>query len=607
MSEQAPPRPPDRDAEPALHPLVPPGVFLVLTLVFTFPLWTDPDGLFINGLFQWSQLWGSFLVDESIRHSGVLPLYTDFLNFPRGGTVVLIGWSCHLLTFLLGLVLPLTAAFNIAVLVHLWAAPYVAFLFCRRVCGSDLASLAGGALFGFSAFVVDALHKGQIDQYSHVWIPAFLLALLYSLETLSARRLGLLGVVSLGLLFSNPYGALFCSLMAPALTLRWLVRSRSPGWPARLAASAAVSLAPASLAYWYFDQLPSSLLQAPLVRNAGDQVEVASLSIARFGGQDVILAGFHLDKCPVVYVGLMALLVALVALVDRRHRRQTAFWWGSWLVVLSLALGNIVPTSSGDFKMPLWYLAKLLPFMGTIQFTDRFVVLAYLLLGVLATYGLQTLLPHVRPGARLPLVAALVALITLDQAQPGGREMQPTREGLILPVTEVHTPRVYADMAAEGGQGAVLELPCLRNLGFSTTDHVEGDPEEYFWLSQKQMFYQATHRRRLANVDKDNLRAAVAFRNPAIRMLVTACMSGHGCGPSTRERAGAARLAAQGFSDVIVHMRSLPVNARAATRNYLDSLFSLRKRYPDDGVLRYTISASRGREGLTPAAPAPAP
>jgi len=583
VSEQPATQPPRDPAGPALHPLVPPGIFLALTLVLSFPLWTDPDGLFIDGQFQWSQVWGTFLLDTTVRGGGLVPLETDYLNYPEGGVVVLIGWSCHLLAFLLGLVLPLTAAFNIAVLVHLWAAPYAAFLFCRRICGSDLASLAGGVLFGFSSFVVEALCNGQLDQYCHVWIPAFLLALLRSLDVLSVRRLALLGLAHMGLLFSNPYGALFCCLMAPALTLRWLVCERGPGWPARLGASVAVCLPLAVVAHWYFARLPDCLLQPPNTTIMEGSIDLASLSVARLGSTDLIPLSFSEGHGVVIYVGLVALLLSLVALVDRR-RRQTAFWWVAWLLVLSLALGNIAPTSAGGFKLPLWYLAWLLPFMGKIYFAERFMVLAYLLLGVLATYGLSALLLRVKPRARVPLVALVVTLLMLDQVQPGSAPPMTPREGLLLRVTRIVRPRVYLDIAEEVGRGAVLEFPCQLNLDGAP----DGDSVDYCRLGQMQMYYQTIHRRRMANMPKNNMKAA-AFSNPAMRMLATGCFTGGHCRASAPERRGAARLASAGFSDLILHTRALPPELMTTTQTYLDSLFTLRARYPD-GILRYSVT-----------------
>ena len=317
----------------SLHPLVPLTVYLVATLLVTFPLWTDPDGLFIAGYFQWSQIWGSGVVTHALHTHGNLPLFTDWLNFPTGGQLVLIGWTTHLLTVLLHLFFPLVASFNIAVLVHLWMAPCVAFLLFRRLSGSERGALAGGLVFGFSPFILLAIQLGQLDQYSHVWIPAFLLALLRALDRLSVGRLVLLVLSTAGLVFSSPYAALFCAPLALVVTARVVVSRRGDRRPlrllARVATAGVLSILPAIPAYYYYDMIENSLLRAPLPHGIEEPVEGVLPALGRLWSLDLVLEAFpHGARFVVLSLGLVSLLLGLSGLFGP-WRRKAAAWWGS--------------------------------------------------------------------------------------------------------------------------------------------------------------------------------------------------------------------------------------------------------------------------------------
>ncbi len=555
-----------------LRPLVPPAVYLAATLLITFPLWTDPAGLFIDGEFQWSQIWGTGVVAHAFSN-GSLPLQTDWLDWPTGGRLVLVGWTTHLLAVLLDLALPLVAAFNIAVLLHLWMAPYAAFLLFRRLAGSERGALAGGLVFGFSPFVLHVIHLGQLDQYSHVWIPAFLLCLLRALERLGAWRLVLLGLASAGLVFSSPYAALFCTLLALGLSAREAVSSWSAGrlrMLARVAAAGVVSALPAIPAYLYFNNIENSLLRAPMPHDIEEQVEGVLPSLGRLWNTELVGQWFpHSAQSITVTLSLASLLLGLYALLGP-FRKRTAWWLGLWLLFMILAMGKTITVFGYEVRLPLYYLCQVLPFFIRMKSTYRFMVMVFLASGVLASLGTAGLLRRLSPRAQLPALAAVCALLVFEPLQPG--EDTPP---FPLPVVQAAAPRVYHDLAQQPVPGRLIEFPCQLTMDGPRTA-----------LNQRQMFYQTVHRWPMGNLDKDHLRSAKAFRNPALRVLSTLCMRGN-CSVGHEEREGAHRLAEAGFTTLLFHQYALVPRARRAARRYLDELFEVVREYPDDRIVRY--------------------
>jgi hypothetical protein len=560
---------------------------LAPVLIVTWPLPVAPHWQMIDGFFQWGQVWGTGLVWDALDHGHLPRLETDWLDFPRGGVVVLIGWSTHLLACFLNLFLPLLAAFNLAVLVHLWLATWTGTLLIQRITGEGWGSLAGGILFGCGPMAQWAVSSGQLDQYSHAWIALFLLALLAWLQRGGLARMLLLVGAALGLLFSHPQGAV---MSAPLFALLGAVELwRSPSRRLVLQrglVGAVVCLPPALLAGWYFGHAEASLLAPPLRHDLGEPVSGILLGLLRVGDWTLQLPLLPREQASIVFtLGLVP--VALAGFGLRSERRGAVLLWaGITLAALALSMGRWTEIAGIRLPLPLVMLAAVFPPAGRISDATRFSVLTQLGLGVLMALGFTVLRQRLSGRALPAVLAGLFALFLLELLHPHGQRYPPGD----LPDEQprpmaggVHTvaaayPEVYASFAGDPEVGALLEFP--NQPGMSSL--VRGE------LTQRQMFYQAFHRRPLGMLDKNNDRAAWVMGQPAIAQLVNQCKIGR-CVPGEHEVASALYLKHQGFTHLMFHPGWLEPEYEARCLAFLDELHD-RKTPPEaDGPILYQL------------------
>jgi hypothetical protein len=559
---------------------LPPLIFGVAVAVMTWPLGLAPWSRFIDGSFLWSQLWGSGLVAQALN-SGSLGdlLYTDALNHPEGGGIILLGWTVHLAYWLFALALPPVFAFNLALLLHLWLGFQIAYLLVHRLTGDARGALLGGLVFGAAPCVLWGLRAGQIDQTSHALVPLLMLAVVAWMEhprPWSARGAALLsgvGLSCLALLFSHPYGALFG---APLLVL-WVVgRSLASGAWLRTtlrALAAAAACSPAALAAWlYLGRAEGSLLVPPMHHALGEPTEGITPALARLGELQLTLGWFpHEGEYHPYFLGLIPLVLAVLAL-GRRSRGQALGWLGLWAAFMALSLGNHGELFGARVPLPLLWLATLVP-VFSVQFAYRIAIIARLALAVLVALGLASALARVPARWRLPSTLVLALLLGAEALQPG-------REGP-LPVVEVRIPAVYGFLAEDAQAGALLEFPC--QLGMNGDQHGA--------ITQRLMAYQVFHGRPLGLKDKNNLLSTWVFREPALRTLATQCLD-RDCGAGEAERQSVQRLRELGFTHLVLHQEEIDPAQRHIVERYLEQIAQPVRRYPDEGILLYELGGS---------------
>ncbi len=166
-----------------------------------------------------------------------------------------------------------------------------------------------------------------------------------------------------------------------------------------------------------------------------------------FGGQSPSVA----DRAS-TYLGFTALFLAVFALW-RARVRGLWFWAVVALVGMLLALGPTLDVNGTDIfgvgiPMPFAFLQHISLFR-LISAPERFAYLTYLGLGVLAGYGLTTLLSRL-PSVRRPVLALVLAALVLLEL--------PIHPRLIMPLT---TPLSMDILAKDPQPGAVFELPLI--------------------------------------------------------------------------------------------------------------------------------------------------
>jgi len=304
---------------------------------------------------------------------------------------------------------------------HFFLASLFTYLLGRRLFNSNFAALVaaltftyGGYLTGYPPLQLAILETG-------IWLPLVLLLL-----DLSVERRALVGFMAAGLvlgiafLAGHPQTAMYmvytaviylvCQSVSPKLSLSTLLHSckgeAGGGWDAWLKnplSFLAIFLATA-LGAAAVQLLPSAEFTRLSVR-AETTYEMVSGGFPLKDIVQIVRPGMVSHFSP-LYVGLLPLLLALVALVVRRERR--VFAWGAFaLVALLLSLGG------NAFLYPIFY--RLVPGFALFRSQERAAFLFSFAMAILAGYGATWLTARLASWRwSTVLQSALLVMIYLD-------------------------------------------------------------------------------------------------------------------------------------------------------------------------------------------------
>jgi hypothetical protein len=317
----------------------------------------------------------------------------------------------HLLLYPLNglfLLLPTGHAMAATTLLHLLLALAGTYWLARTINLSAAAAATAATAFGFSAAILVLIYLPH-HLYGAVWIP-LQLALVH--RTIRGPRRGL-AATGFGAASAAQYlggypmfslFAVYCSGAYASWCLIGLRRDgaelgelgRAVGWLLVGGVLAAALSAP--------QLLPAAELAARSPRN------FSALKIVDVDGlyrstrladilSSSVFPGFNAQIYrPLPYVGLAALPLVGLALLNRDRRRETVFFL--LLAVLSglIAVGRHTPVFALYFQLPTsnWF-----------RLTDRFFVITVLGLAILAGIGADELLRRASPRLRLPLALLL--------------------------------------------------------------------------------------------------------------------------------------------------------------------------------------------------------
>src|SRR5262249_12125019 len=133
----------------------------------------------------------------AIAH-GLNPLYSTLVRAPTGTSLAWIT-TCPPLALLVS---PITTvagpvvSFNLLVAVALPVSAWAAFVLCRRITGRFWPALAGGTVYGFSAYGTSHLHAGQLNLAVSLLLPlmAYLVVLWWEHKISDRKLTGLLAL-----------------------------------------------------------------------------------------------------------------------------------------------------------------------------------------------------------------------------------------------------------------------------------------------------------------------------------------------------------------------------------------------------------------------------
>lgn len=394
-------------------PLFAPAIFLLLALAMFFDVIFSPSRVVSSSetdlamqFIPWRQFGFSQL------REGNLPLWNPYIY---GGAPYFAGFQSALLypPNWLHLFLPVGLAINWIVALHVFAAGYFTYLWCRSLSVGTGGSILAGVMFMFCGPYFLHLYAGHLPHLAvMVWTPLMLLSVDRLAQTADPRW-AILGIIatSLHILAGHPQYVYYTAMAMGIYTCLRLIGSQHrlsliAGLPAMYAGAVLVTAI----------QLFAGIQAAgESVRSGGTPYEFAStfslppqnfitlLAPTFFGNmQHYWGAGYLWEMC--LFVSITGLVLAVLGVFGRGRQ--------AWPIVIILAVMIIFALGRHTPLYRLMY--DLLPGYNSFRGTVKFAYLAALFAGLLAGMGLDWLLKNQRVSWKWltgPGVAAVVLAI----------------------------------------------------------------------------------------------------------------------------------------------------------------------------------------------------
>lgn len=366
----------------------------------------------------WCLRWWPYVIAHA--HN---PLFTSAIEAPAGHSLA---WVTTMPPLAL-LAAPVTVtagpvvAFNLLAAAALPLSAWAAFVLCRQLTGKFWAGLAGGAVFGFSAFEMNHGAAGQLNLSYSLLLPLLAyLVVLWHRGRLSSRAFAVLAGVVMGLqfyLFEETFADLTGMLVVGFIVAFAVAGSAHRADVSRLLKVTVPAYVVALvLASPYFVATVTS--KAPRsIRNTG--MDLASLVIPRqgrtfgIGWLTRLAAGpdFVSSAC---YIGIPLFLVAIVLAVTRWKSPLVRFLTIMLAFTIVASIGRVLWIDGRVAAVMPWSPLFHLPLIKN-SYPARLMLFAYLWLAV-ATAIFLAEVPRLRwaSWARLPLGILVVAFVALD-------------------------------------------------------------------------------------------------------------------------------------------------------------------------------------------------
>ena len=460
-------------ARVARYHLLPLGLYLLITMVISYPLVLHLTDYVIgdNGD-AWQNIWNYWWTGQALLHHHN-PYQTPDLYAPYG--VLLYLHSLNLFNALVSLPIQwlfgVVAAFNFVVLLSFTLVGYFTYLLVARLTGSYRAGFISGIIFAFSSYQTSQLFLGQANLFASEWLPAYAYALVGANSSRGRTRtlFGVLGVVSLifTMLCDWQY-IIFAFLFTVIYTLYALITRRSL-LPVIISAIVGLIYLPFALPLVFktFQEINDKLVPP----TADSFVRAYSADLLSFflpSPRQVWLGSWANSLAPealeishnrAIFIGVLPVVLALIGLW---RARWNSLFWGSLAVIgFALALGPMLQINGvlhADIGLPFQWI-EAIPGLNIARVPVRFVVLIVLALAVLGGYGVALLqdrwLDRLKPRASWAILGVLAALLLAEHL------------AIPFPATQAPVPAFYQQLAASSEVGAVLEIPYSKNRSIS--------------------------------------------------------------------------------------------------------------------------------------------
>ncbi|MES2643435.1 MAG: hypothetical protein V4850_28385 [Myxococcota bacterium] len=467
-------------------------VFVALALLLCAPVLSDPTGLALGHPSNdvWNHVWGFWWVATELS-MGRLPVATELLAWPAGGSLWFIDTFNVLVTLPVSWLWGPVAAYNAAVFGNFVLCGVGAYVLANRVARSRAGAALAGVAFMSCPHLLGQAYNGITETLSAGWLPLAIATFLAAREAPSPVRALLAGATFGVTAFANWYYGLFAAIVIGSVlvwdVLRALRARRRTGFAPSLLALSLAGVAAALVAGGPFTlfYLSMGAADAVVTRDRAfvfmtlvmhNMTDLVSLFRPGKHYSPDLKAQFDEDLLVVVYLGHALVWPALATLWGgwRRFAQPWALF-AAGFVLLTLGpflyvAGAYVQLDGGWIPLPFLALFEAFPLFSRISHAYRFVLGASLALAVMLAWAVRDL------GQRgVPVVAAAAWLGALRLVEA----LWLSPAVFPIPAADTHVPAVYATL----GEGAVLDLPVslpvLARSRYGMYQMVHGQPVPY--------------------------------------------------------------------------------------------------------------------------------
>jgi hypothetical protein len=420
---EQPAQPRNRYRRPSVQGLLALGLYIVawLATVGRHMVLHSPGDAHLDqvsmdpNFYTWCLRWWPYAIGH-----GLNPFFSHLIRAPAGHSlawvtaippIALVAWP---LTLTAGPVV----TFNLLVILAPPLAAWAAFVLCRRITRKFWPSLAGGAVFGFSAYEMNHIAAGQLNLTYSLLLPILAyLVVVWREGAIGTRAFVVLAGLTMAVqfyLFLETFADL-TALLAVSLIVGILVAGRA-GRPEMLrlarylgyAYAIAILLALPYLAY-------ALTIKAPVLQ-ADTNLDLMSLVVPRPSSAARIPWLYRLAWEPIRssnagYVGIPLLVLAVWLAVARWSSRLVRFLACMLAFVILASFGSALDFGGGQiFSFP-WARLWQLPIVRN-AYPSRLMLFAYLALAVMTALWLAR--PQLYRWLRVSLAVLVVAALVQD-------------------------------------------------------------------------------------------------------------------------------------------------------------------------------------------------
>lgn len=401
-------------------------LFLFLSLIWCqhFFSFNDLNGhVMIDGdpaLNAWALNWVSRAFTSDLTN-----LLNGNVFYPNTGAVALSEHMASLAIFNLPIRLFTDSpwvGYNLIIFTSYLLSAVGSYYFINEISHSRLAALWGGVFWGFLFFRVH--HIGHLQILAYQWFPLIALFLLRTCRAPSLSNSLFLATFFILQALTSWYLAVIAGIFVliiftvELIAIPWSTKH----WLAFIGAALLVAIAIVPFTAAYIQALKESSLSDRLmaISSIGDQVKLLDF----FMPPNVTFLGALLPNNKywiwgenTLFIGWSACLLSLAGLYYgwRENKRLVITALALIIVGYVLSLGYF--STYLGIKLPLYYIAKYLPFIAAIRATPRFALLIYFGILILSSFGITFIASRLKTKLKV-LVVGIFCFIFLLEVYP---------------------------------------------------------------------------------------------------------------------------------------------------------------------------------------------